>query len=311
MTGPESDYCQRWTGGTHSWRHPSDGGFDARRFMVVPIPKGTATTFVERHHYAGTLSAARLCYGLVTDDDRLATDGTLVDGLHLVGVAALSIPMGRAVLTNVFPDLEPYAESLELGRFVLTDTPANAESWFLGSTDGIFSQAAAAGVRGIVSFADPMPRRRTVIDGHGVERTETITPGHVGLIYQATNGHACGRSTARSLTYLPRHGLVLSDRALQKVRQQESGAGGVERRMVDLGARVRRAGESPRAWLSDALDDLDAVKVRHPGNYRYAWKIGTRAQRRGVHIAPPRTAYPKPAGDVVTMPQGTRQMTLA
>ena len=40
--------------------------------------------------------------------------------------------MRAAVLTNGFRELEPFAESLELGRFVLTDAvPANAESWFL------------------------------------------------------------------------------------------------------------------------------------------------------------------------------------
>ena len=36
--------------------------------------------------------------------------------------------MQRRVLTAVFPDLEPYAESLELSRFVLADSvPANGE----------------------------------------------------------------------------------------------------------------------------------------------------------------------------------------
>ena len=40
--------------------------------------------------------------------------------------------MQRRVLTAVFPDLEPYAESLELSRFVLAESvPANGESWFL------------------------------------------------------------------------------------------------------------------------------------------------------------------------------------
>ena len=40
--------------------------------------------------------------------------------------------MQRRVLTAVFPDLEPYAESLELIRFVLAESvPANGESWFL------------------------------------------------------------------------------------------------------------------------------------------------------------------------------------
>ena len=45
----------------------------------------------------------------------------------LVGVAVLSVPAQRAVLTSVFGTLEPYAESAEIGRFVIEDpVPANA-----------------------------------------------------------------------------------------------------------------------------------------------------------------------------------------
>lgn len=310
---PASDYAQRWANGRHTWRHPSDGGFDPARFAVTPLDEPTAKRFVTRHHYAGTYPAGRLAFALTTDDATLATDGTLVDGRHLVGVAVLSVPMRADVLTNVFPDLDPYAQSLELGRFVLTDTPANAESWMLGR---VFDLAADAGVRGLVSFADPMPRRREVLDanpdGTVSARVETITPGHVGLIYQATNGIPLGRSTARTLTYLPRHGIVLSDRMLSKVRAQESGAEGAERTLVGLGARARRAGEDPRTWLRTVLADLGAAKVRHPGNYRYAWTLGSRADRRRNPPALPRTTYPKPdRGGRIAAPGMDTQLTLA
>lgn len=114
-------------------------------------------------------------------------------GQALVGVAVLSVPMRAQVLTDVF-DLEPYTEALELGRFVLTDTPANAEFWMLSR---VFELAADEGLRGLVSFSDPMPRQREVLDiatdGAIERRMETLTPGHVGVIYQATNGRACGR----------------------------------------------------------------------------------------------------------------------
>jgi hypothetical protein len=294
---PAQDRCQRWLDGRHSWRHPSEGGFDARRFDVVPLAgarEKLGTSFVQRHHYAQENPVTRLVYGLVTDDDQLAVDGAEVDGRAMVGVAVLSVPMNKLVVTNVFPDLEPYAESLELGRFVLTDTPANAESWFLGR---VWEHAADAGIRGVVSFSDPMPRHRTVLDvdhdGRQVERREVVTPGHVGLIYQATNGYACGRSTPRTLTYLPRHGYVVSDRTMQKVRKQERGAAGFERRLVAMGARARRAGEQPTDWLRSVLVDMGATKVRHPGDYRYAWRIGGRVERRKP-ILVPRTGYPKP-----------------
>ncbi|WP_426624517.1 hypothetical protein ACPPVW_18500 [Leifsonia sp. McL0607] len=284
-------YSQRWGYRQHSWRHPADGGFHAPDFEVVRLPEHLARGFVTRHHYAASFPAARFSYALTTTDDRLAIDGATVAGRALVGVAVLSVPMRAAVLTNVFPDLEPNAQALELGRLVLTDTPANAESWFLRR---VFEHAATEGIRGIVSFSDPMPRTRTTVDPDGHDRTEQFMPGHVGICYQATNALALGRSTRRTLTYLPRHGLVLSDRTLQKVRAQEAGADAAERRIVALGARPRRAAETPARWLRDALDELHVTKVRHPGNYRYAWPLGRPAERRRTRIGLPRTAYPKP-----------------
>ncbi|MGO8609087.1 hypothetical protein ACC848_39680, partial [Rhizobium johnstonii] len=91
----------------------------------------------------------------LTRDDRFPINGATVDGMALVGVATFSTPMASRVLSSVFPTLEPYEQSIELGRFVLTDTPANAESWFLARA---FRHAYDRGIRGVVSFADPMPR---------------------------------------------------------------------------------------------------------------------------------------------------------
>ncbi|MET7353048.1 hypothetical protein [Streptomyces mirabilis] len=69
-------------------------------------------------------------------------------------------------------------ESLECSRFVLTDEcPANAESWFLARC---FDELLVRGVRGIVSFADPVPRR----DAPGA----VVAVGHVGTIYAAYAG---------------------------------------------------------------------------------------------------------------------------
>ncbi|CAM5537583.1 putative protein OS=Leifsonia shinshuensis OX=150026 GN=F1C12_21595 PE=4 SV=1 [Leifsonia shinshuensis] len=120
-------------------------------------------------------------------------------------------------------------------------------------------------------------------------------PGHVGVCYQATNALALGRSTARTLTYLPKDGVVLSDRMLQKIRAQESGSEAAERRLIGYGARPRRAGEEPSAWLRRALDDMAVSKIRHPGNFRYAWTLGSPAYRRRIRVALERTPYPKPA----------------
>jgi hypothetical protein len=165
--------CQRWNPGrVQSWRRPEDGGFDPARYGIAPIAEAAAKTFVTRLHYSGAYPAASQRYGLF-DLTR--------DMAELVGVAVLSVPSSRSVLTSVFPRLEPYAESLELGRFVLVDeVPANGESWFYAEVRRL---AAAAGIRGIVSFSDPVARTRA--DGN------TVMPGHIGTIYQASGGRYC------------------------------------------------------------------------------------------------------------------------
>jgi len=260
---PASDWCQRWTAGAHSWRHKSAGGFDPARYTVEPIDETTARRYVLAHHYAASYPAARLRFGLL-------------DGVRLVGVAVLGIPTQAAVLSNVFPGLEPYRESLELSRLVLADeVPGNGESWMLGR---VWEQARAAGVRGVVSFSDPCPR---VVAGR------TTFPGHIGVIYQATNAVYTGRGTARTITLLP-DGSVLNDRARAKLLAGDRGADGVERRLVALGGRVRRAGERPGPWLAAVLEELGAVRARHRGCHRYAFRLDRR-----VELAGDRLPYPK------------------
>lgn len=268
---PSSDRCQRWGNRQHTWRHTSEGGFDPDRYHIEPIDSDdVAKDFVTYHHYSGTYPAAAQRYGLYEG------------GRQLVGVLVFGIPTSKAALTRPFPDLEPYVESLELSRLVLVDkVPANAESWFLARC---FTEAAALGVRGIVSFADPVPR---IVNG------EVLFPGHVGTIYQASNALLCGRSTARTLTLLP-DGTVLSARAMQKVRGQERGHEHVERKLMGYGAPAPRAGERPAAWLGRAIDEVGATRMRHGGNWRYCFPIGTKAQRRAVTIGLPSTdQYPK------------------
>lgn len=300
---PARDHCQRWSRGSHSWRHPSEGGFDAQLYRVVPIAENVARAFVVDEHYAGSFPAARFSIGLLTRDERFPVNGAVVEGMALVGVATFSTPMASSVLTCTFPTLEPYAQSIELGRFVLTDTPANAESWFLTRA---FRHAYDRGIRGVVSFADPMPRHRRVTeildDGTFTERTEQTMPGHCGLIYQAKGAIALGRSTPRTLNYDARRGVVLSERTLSKIRGGERGSDAAERHLVSIGAAARRAGQDRREWLRDALGELGIVKVRHPGNFRYGFILGSAAQRRRVPVALPRTTYPKPATDLLPAP---------
>jgi hypothetical protein len=264
---PASDFCQRWSGRRHSWRHRSEGGFDARRYDVGPLIEAHARAFVEANHYSASYPAARLRFGLY-------------DGPWLVGVAVLGVPMQRRVLTAVFPDLEPYAESLELSRFVLAEAvPANGESWFLARC---WELAGRQSVRGVVSFSDPVPRRTA--DG------ELVFPGHLGVIYQASNAEYLGRTTPRRVLLLP-DGRVLSERALSKVRGDEQGHAYVERELVRFGAARRRAGEDGAAWLREAFRAAGVRALRHGGNHRYAFRVG--ARRRLVAVGLPAAAYPK------------------
>lgn len=270
---PANDWCQRWTPqATPQWRHRSEGGFDPSRYTVAPIAEADAKRFVRIHHYAGTMPAAVHRYGLTDQDTG-----------RLVGVAVYGVPVQRSVLPNPFPELEPYVESLELSRFVLADAvPANAESWMLART---FRQLREQGVRGIVSFSDPMPR----INQHGT----TVLAGPFGRIYQASNSIYTGRGTARTLTLLG-DGTVLNDRSAQKVRRQETGHAYVEARLEAQGARPLRAGEDPSEWLTHALIRVGATKLRHKGAHRYLFPLGrSQKDRNRIRLGYPGLAYPK------------------
>jgi len=256
--GAASPWCLRWRGGVHSWRHTADGGIDPHRYVVEPIADAAAAHFIRAQHYSGTSVAARFPYGLLDRRDRT---------LH--GVAILSVPVSRAVLTNAFPTLEPYQQSLELGRFALLDEcPANTETWFLAR---VLRLAHEAGIRGVVSFADPLPRR--TLDG------QLVLAGHVGTIYQAS-AHAIytGRGTPRTLLLLP-DATVLNGRALQKIRRQEVGHRYAEARLIAAGA-PHRDGQSVESWLVEALDAAHIRRVRHPGPHRYLFPLGDRRERR-------------------------------
>ena len=194
--------------------------------------------------------------------------------------------MAKAVLTGPFPTLEAYQQSLELGRFCLVDEcPSNSETFFLARA---FRLAAQVGVRGIVSFSDPFAR--TDLDGN------LIFPGHIGHIYICANSLYLGRSSSRRIILLP-DGSVLSHRAIQKVRQRERGHEYVERNLIRFGARAPRAGQSPSEWIIQALEDIGARKLDHPGNHRYAFRVGTPAQRRSTPIGMTEEPYPQRSPD--------------
>ncbi|CRK56924.1 hypothetical protein [Alloactinosynnema sp. L-07] len=287
---------QRWTNRIPTWRPAHEGGFDPDRYEVIELDELTARRFIARHHYAPTLPSTTLRYGMIDHGTDMA---------QLVGVATFGVPMSRGTLTNVFPTLEPYTETLDFNRLVLRDDVlANGESFFCAAAFRMASRD--HGLRGVVTFADPIPRWRVVGGRH-----ELIKPGHVGIVYQALNFAAIGRSSPRTLVLLP-DATVLTARAIAKVTSGERGARGVVDRLVAFGAPPpdsldfatdgrlpgpvdsRQDRSTSAQWLRVALREIGARRIRHPGNFRYALRLGTRAQRTRTVIAMQLRPYPKP-----------------
>ncbi|MFJ5951355.1 hypothetical protein [Streptomyces noursei] len=242
-------WCQRWRDRRPSFRHTSAGGFDPRHYTVEPLAVRTAKPFVPRHHYSGSLPSAKKTFGLFN-----ISDGEP----RLNGVAVFGISVSKTVLERALPDLEPNVGALECSRFVLLDEcPANTESWFLART---FDALLTSDVRGVVSFAAPVPRRTNT--------GELAAIGYAGPIYQASNAAYTGRATARTIKLLP-DGTVLNDRSAQKVRKQEQGHEYVEAKLMSFGAPVPRAGCDPALWLRDALHAVGARNTRHRGAHRF------------------------------------------
>jgi hypothetical protein len=136
---------------------------------------------------------------------------------------------------------------------------------------------APCGIRGVVSFSDPLPRHRR--DG------TTVMPGHVGTVYQALNFVYTGRTRPHSITMLT-DGSVMHGRALAKIRAQHTGHRYAERLLEDLGASPIAEADGPVLWLRQALASIGAVNVRHPGNHRYCLILGGRRNAWHLSLAP-------------------------
>jgi len=271
-------WAQRWLNGHQTWAVPGPR-LDPSRYGVAHITDPAARAFTTQHHYLTSwVASTRRRYGLFD---------ITVTPAELVGVAVMAIPPNKRVLTNVFPTLEAYEESLVLARLVLLDeVPWSAESMFMGE---VCRLAAADGLRGVVMDSDPVPRYRP--DGHG--GMEEYMHGHVGACYQACSFTYLGVTDPQSQWLLP-GGLVVSRRALQKVRAREQGHSYVEALLVEHGADPMQDGEDPRAWLRRAKHAAGARSAQHPGYHRYAVALDTSSRRRSrVLIAGEPRPYPK------------------
>lgn len=263
-----TDVSQRWRGGRASYR-PKGEPIDTRAYEVAPIDgegaDNIARDFIEREHYSGSMPAARERVGLYRAGS-------------LVGVIVFSHPAQDKVLACL---PVPKAEAVELGRLVLLDdVPANGESWFIARA---FEIMRTRHYTGVVSFADPV--ERLSIDG------AVVKPGHIGLIYQATNALYAGLATARTLRLLP-SGRVFSDRTRSKIRGRERGWQHAVEQLVAAGARSPDRTDLAadlHEWLKLELPRVTRP-LKHDGNHRYLFPL-TPACRR--HLYGPWLPYPK------------------
>ncbi len=256
----------RWRDRNQTWR-AGDRIRPSQYDVELMESDSIARAFVEQHHYSRSYPAAKARVGLY----RLS---------ELVGVAVFSVPPSRAVLERAFPDLEPYVESVELGRFVLLDeVPANGESWFLARA---FELIRDLGIRGVVSFSDPIERTN--------ELGRPVFPGHVGTIYQASNAVFAGRGEGALLRILP-DGTSFHKRARQKIRAAEVGWTAAAAILQRFGAEPIDADAdrpSRLEWLERAEQGL-VRRLRHPGNLRYLFGLDRAVKR----LLGPSLAYPK------------------
>lgn len=276
---------RRKPGGEAVFVPPSHVVTDLSAYEVAEIPDDTtARRFVEAFHYSASFPAAR-------------ERGGLYHCGQLVGVAVASYPMNDAVLSVLPCDR---LEGAELGRLVLKfegASPFNLASWFVSRWTEILKRK---GYKGLVSFADPVPR----LDAKGTK----VFKGHVGTLYSALSAPFLGRTDKRTLRLLP-DGTVLSARALSKIRSRDQGWRYSVDMLVKHGATPPANGEDLRLWLARELPRVTRT-LRHGGNLRYCLPLDS-ALRRSVEKAVEKTGrsprkYPKfdLAGGLV-MPEGT------
>lgn len=260
-----SPVAQRWSERRGSYR-PAGEVIRASDYEVAPLPTAEARGFVLRHHYSGSMPAARRCFGLHRRGE-------------LQGATVFSHPCRDDVLTRAF-EVGAATDAVELGRFVLLDeVPGNGESWFLARC---FAELRREGFAGVLALSDPSQRA----DAAG----RVVFRGHVGCIYQASNALYLGRATRRTLHLLP-DGSVLSARAIAKVRARDQGWRYAARLLQAHGADPLGESGDAAAWLRLWLPRLTRTH-RHPGNHRYAFPL-----RRNVRVLGQPQPYPKISDD--------------
>lgn len=246
-----------------------------------------AKPFILCNHYSASFPATRLSCGLF----RNGAGGFS----ELVGVASFAVPVNNASV-KLYTGLENHNHAADLGRLVLLDdVPGNGESWFVSRAFKLLRHEKPE-IQSIIAYSDPVKRR----DENGQE----IMPGHCGMIYQALSARFLGRSSKRTILMMP-NGRLFSARALSKIERLESGWQYAQNQIIDAGGSERRIAEEPGAWINRLKAEGFFRKVRHPGNFVYAFGL-TRSARIAMRTKTEYT-YPRKnnavhVGDVSALP---------
>ncbi len=249
--------------GSQRWRSkrsrfvPPDRLFDPSRCEAVILSESEAKSFVLQHHYSGSYPAARVRTGLIVTPQ--------FGKPYLAGAAVFSVPMQGAAITK-YLSVPHQNDGVELGRLVLLDdeyTGFNAESWFVSRSFKLL-RLAIPGISGVISYSDPVPRYAD--DG------ALVKPGHAGTIYRAVNAKYHGRSRRRTLL-VSKSGIVVSERAISKIRNEEVGIDYACRQLVALGAPPIMPHEPGAGYVVRALTEGGFRKISHPGNHVFSWQF--------------------------------------
>jgi len=95
-------------------------------------------------------------------------------------------------------------------------------------------------------------------------------------------------------------GQVYPERTGQKIRGGEQGHGYAARLLASYGAPELPPRASPEAFR-EAMVAVGGRRVLHPGNWRFAWRVGRTARERdsvAVSIPVPSFDYPKVVDDI-------------
>lgn len=264
--------CQRWNKRRDLYR-PAGEPIDTARYGVDLISEGEAREFVETHHYAKSLPPTRVRVGLFR--------AHAFERSELVGVAVFSVPVQAKALACYFG--VGNEAGVELGRLVLKDcVEANGETFFVSRACKLLKQELPE-IRAVLSYSDPVER----LNESGI----VVKRGHYGTVYRGLSAAYMGRSSKRTLV-LDRRGRVISERSLCKLKNDESGAGGAYRMLVDAGGPHRNHGESGKDYVERALREGPFTKMKHPGNLVWGWGVGSKTERAAVRKSMTALSYP-------------------